>query len=161
MSSVVIIGVDPGVTGAIALLHDRGAYVHDFSDYEKSSEVVRGWIEKDRWTVKKFTIENFGSRPGKGHFGSFKLAKNLGFWIGFAVGMGMNVDLVRPQDWQRRVIGPIQGKDTKERSLKCARELMPYMHEFLKRKKDHNRADALNIAYYGKLMYQAEMRILR
>lgn len=152
------IGIDPGVSGYAALLGDGVALLYEFKNYELASTVMRKWMHD--FNVVKVTIEHFTSRPGKGHWGASKLHENLGFWIGFCYGVGMVPELVRPQEWQSRVVGPRPKteKDSKERSLGAARELFPNMADFLNRKMDHNRADALNITYYGVLMYNAEQR---
>ena len=53
-----------------------------------------------------------------------------------------------PHNWQKGLVLPSEGPDPKARSLAVARRLFPDQLDKLKRKGDHNRADALLIAEY-------------
>jgi crossover junction endodeoxyribonuclease RuvC len=58
----------------------------------------------------------------------------------------------KPREWQKGLVRPSDGKDPKERSLTVARRLFPDAE--LSRKKDHNRADALLLAWWARKQEQ-------
>lgn len=72
---------------------------------------------------------------------------------GVVEGLGYRLELVRPQTWQ-----PLVGMRQRgpEASRLRALELFPAAAPFLSRKKDHNRAAALLLAYFGHIHILSE-----
>lgn len=131
------VGIDPGKTGAIAFLSEDGtAEVFDFPD--AFSQLVK---RADR--VRRAYLEQVHAMPGQGVVSTFSFGENYGWWQGVLMALRIPFLKVRPQDWQKNLV-PKKGASDKP-SLEVARQLFPDAP--LGRKKDHNRADALLIAY--------------
>jgi crossover junction endodeoxyribonuclease RuvC len=148
-----IIGIDPGVTGALALIdNDFGAKVEDLPII---SDHALTWIDANALLRTFFKwrdgqpqpipvyIERQGPRPGQGMASAFKSGVVLGSIIAIAQAACCQVHLVSPAKW-KSVMGL---SSEKEASLDKARLLFPLIE--LERKKDHNRAEALLLAQYG------------
>ena len=131
-------GIDPGKTGAIAFMDDKGNFsqVHDFS--EASAEVKR--LATD---IQFCYLEEVHAMPKQGVVSTFTFGENFGWWKGFLTGLGIPFKTIRPQDWQKGLV-PKRGGMTDKPSLDVARQMYPEAP--LPRKKDHNRADAILIA---------------
>jgi hypothetical protein len=94
-------------------------------------------------------------RGGWGAKQNFELGGSLYMWR-TAVGVllpNAKVHEVYGQTW-KTMFGLI--KQPKSVSLAVARKLFPTLHQRLKFKKDHNRAEALLIAEYGRRMLVGE-----
>lgn len=72
-------------------------------------------------------------------------------WQGLATAAHWKVILVKPAVW-KKALG--LNKKDKDASIKKAIELFPEMESKLARKKDHDRAEALLLAYYGKKLIE-------
>ncbi len=140
------IGIDPGKTGAAALLTGKGNL--DIIDYSAPGNVADSIGE---WQSKHYValacIEKVHAMPKQGVSSSFNFGTNYGIWQGIFAAFQIPVTLVTPEKWQKEMTGKNDGADTKERALNVARRLYPGT-DFFKRKKDHNRADATLIANY-------------
>lgn len=150
-----IIGIDPGLTGAIAF-NDQ---VFDLPVMAKGKGAsrVKGQINTSALYAliedhtndgfsrlkSKVYLERVSSMPGQGVAGVFSLGDTYGCIRGVCSGMGIPIEIITPQSWKKHFK---LGKD-KEIVRAKAIELFPYAP--LARKKDHNRAEALLIAKYG------------
>ena len=140
------LGIDPGVTGAMAIIHEEGQRVEDWpGDEVAASELIRSLCLE--YHIRRAAIEDLGAGPPKGKIGFVKLSENKGIWRGILASHGIPFQLVRPQEWMKGVVPRKKGGDDKP-SLAVARRLFPNMD--LHRKSDHNRADALLIAEWVK-----------
>lgn len=142
---MIYIGVDPGLTGAVAAIWDDGfAKIRDFSDM---SALV--WLRQiDLFREPCFAyVEKVHLMKGQGISSGGKFMKATGRAIGWLEACGIPYEEITPVKWQKLVFdsGTKTG-DNKADSLAMARKLFPSMLDRLKRKKDHNRADALLIA---------------
>lgn len=143
------IGIDPGMSGAVALIPADGApVVVDFpGDVTLAVDIVRTWaVEYD---IVLAAVEYVHAMPKQGVCSVFTFGRSFGEWLGVLAAMGVSHTLVTPQEWQRGVIHASDGADPKTRSLTVARRLYPSCE--LARKRDHNRADALLIARWATL----------
>lgn len=155
----IYIGVDPGKNGAVAFYDDKkGEYsVFDVLDPD-ALDTLRAIARKK---VKKVAIVE------KVHAGGFRKDKKTGKPIkagvtssgtfmrftgrveGWLQAFGVPFHEMTKAKWWKVVAGSTaMGKTTDERktaSLDLARRLFPSMADFLKRKKDHSRAEALLI----------------
>ncbi len=142
----IYIGIDPGVTGAIAIIYAPGDMsVYDFEDGDVLSELIQ-----ISGTPCKAVIEKVSSMPGQGVSSTFKFGTNFGQWIGRLEALGIPFDFVTPQKWKKAMFDSMPKSNVKEMSRDRARRIFPQMAEFFKRKKDHNRAEALLLAAYCK-----------
>lgn len=152
-------GVDPGLTGALAVLSADGSrviYIYDMPTVTKSTG--KG-LQVDAAGLSVFLgsnlappgdlhcyIEQVSARPGQGVTGMFSLGRSVGVVEGIVVSHYWPMTFVSPGAWKRRagLIG--QPKDA---SRTRALQLYPEMASQLSRKKDCGRADAILIARFG------------
>ncbi|XP_038902489.1 Holliday junction resolvase MOC1, chloroplastic [Benincasa hispida] len=159
-----VIGVDPDVSGAVALLRTdesiSSAQVYD----SPHLQVLVGRRRRKRLDAKSIVqlLHSFNAPigtmayleqsipfPQDGKQGWWSGGFGYGLWIGVLVGLGFSVVPVPSLAWKNKF--ELSGKDTsKDDSRRIASELFPSLSPLLKRKKDHGRAEALLIAAYGK-----------
>lgn len=144
--SRVIVGVDPGVTGAIAVVENgKLVGVHDMPIYGgrvagiEFAELIR---EADPAYV---VVEDTHPMPKNGSIASFKLGLNTGICCGVVQALSHPLIRVRPMLWKKRNGLINQPKDA-ARGL--VQELYPEMAHYFKRVKDQGRADAVLIARF-------------
>lgn len=152
-----IIGIDPGASGAIAILDVRGGLVDAWD--MPTVEIKVGKAMKKRVApeviaaeLKMFApyatayIEKVAAMPGQGVSSMFAFGEAYGLVRGVLAGMGISCTTVTPAVWTKamRVAG---GKDG---SRQRAMELWPDKAALFKRVKDDGRADASLIAEWGK-----------
>lgn len=160
--------VDPGTTGSLAVLTENGSFVYDIPCYTtvrkgkrrgKSVDIKRthydelevarliDTIYKQHGAPRAVYIEQVASRPTDGVVQAFSLGSSYGFWLGLLAAHEWRVEKVTPSTWKRhfKLL-----KQEKEASRLLALEKFPSIEAMLARKKDHNRAEALLIALYGR-----------
>ncbi|WP_202922329.1 hypothetical protein [Pseudoxanthomonas koreensis] len=145
------IGIDPGLSGAIALLRNgEYAEVWDMPTMGRgtgskqqinSAEVAR--ILRECPPCPAF-IELVGAMPGQGVSSMFNFGKAAGAVMGALAALKFPVTEVTPQRWKRAF--DLIGKE-KDMARTVAQQLMPLAP--LSRKKDCGRADALLIGLCG------------
>ena len=84
--------------------------------------------------------------PHDGHVGAFKFGMTYGMIRAICMRVTPNVELVKPALW--REYFDLLGRD-KEASRMLAQRLFPDMFDKLTRKMDHQRAEAMLIAWWG------------
>lgn len=142
-----VMGVDPGATGAWALVNDGWATVHDCPMFGGIlSESGRILLRRAQPGLVCAYVEYAASRPGQGGRSIFSFGVNYGAWLGVLSYEGVRVEIVTPGVW-KKYYGLTRDKDE---SLAKALEVFPAMAKELTRKKDHGRAEALLIAEYGR-----------
>ena len=155
---MIVIGVDPGVSGAVAILDGIWLVaVHDMpvaivGKSRKRRDVLEGQLadllrphpDAVCW------IEQVGAMPGQGVSSTFLFGACYGLCRGVAAGLGLRVELVTPQAWKRH--HGLLGTD-KDAARAVASRLFPGAS--LARVKDGGRADALLIAEYGRIALPA------
>jgi hypothetical protein len=142
-----VIGVDPGTTGAIGLIHaalKTCLAVHDMPTDEKGMIDLKASIMGEHGVPDAVFVEKCASMPGQGVASTFKFGLNNGMCRLWAAEFAMRWELVSPQTWKKHH-GLIK-KDKKE-SLLLARRKWP--NAPLERVKDADKAEALLIAEYG------------
>lgn len=148
MKPKAFIGIDPGKTGAAALITGDGT--HEVLDYPSSPSLIvdtfRGWLLNHE--ISLAALEKVGARPGQGVVSMFTFGRNLGAWEGIISTFSIPFMMPTPRQWQKGIIDQKAGVDPKTRSLNTARRLFPDAE--LTRKKDHGRADALLLAFWAR-----------
>lgn len=150
-----ILGIDPGLSGAIACLDTTtgGLVVHDIPVHQvKTStrklqnninagalaELIRGF-EPD-WCG----LEKVNAMPGQGVVSMFRFGQAYGITYGIVSALNIPVVHVTPQAWQKAVRLP-KGEGA---SNIRASEIFPRYASVFARKKDHGRADAALICHF-------------
>lgn len=154
-----IIGIDPGITGAVAIMQlGFGVSIYDTpvavmkksngknkTDFlaKNMADILKGYESSDCHAF----LEQVGSMPGQGVSSTFGFGKGYGMWIGILAALNIPYSLVTPQAWKKQFM---LGKCDKDDSRIRAIELFPACSKELARKMDIGRADALLIAEYGR-----------
>lgn len=156
-----VIGIDPDVSGAVALLKpDNSVQVFD----SPHLKVPVGGRTRKRLDAKSIVqllssfdapmgttayLEQSIPYPKDGKQGWWGGGYAYGLWIGVLVASGFSVVPVPSSVWKNefKLSGKLVCKDD---SREAASAIFPSMSSLLKRKKDHGRAEALLIAAYGK-----------
>jgi crossover junction endodeoxyribonuclease RuvC len=145
-----IVGIDPGATGAVAWVTDHGHLI-EVSDLPHVAKVgllpavfatmLRGG---DREITHAF-VERVASRPGAGVAGMFNFGRDYGQILGVLAALDIPVTLVTPQVWKRSLSVPADKSAARAR----AAQLWPGLAGTFARVKDDGRAEAALIALYG------------
>lgn len=161
-----IIGIDPGVHGAVALFERqldsvRLVSVDDTPTFEVSvlKKTAKGGRARRneydvaaminlllaRGQVDLAVIENLHPMPKNGGIGNFRSGYGFGLWVMACSAFGIPLERVAPQTWKAAMLkGLPKGKKA---SLIRARELYPQAP--LELEGHDGRADALMLATYG------------
>lgn len=149
-----IAGIDPGKTGAIGIDAGPLSSVHDIplvSVHSKSlvNAVALRKLLLDEG-VDMVVIEHQGVRPKQGISSSGQTMFLYGGLLATVLTLGVPVEVVHAASWKRRV--GLLGLD-KNASIDKAVKAFPKLKDRLKRKKDHNRAEALLLARFGQTLH--------
>lgn len=154
-----ILGIDPGLTGAIAALDHNGALI-DATDLPtiligkgggsvKRQISAAGLAEHLRWVTGRIMddtlviIERVAAMPKQGASSTFSLGDTSGCIRGVVATLGLPISYVTPAQWKKHF-----GLGTDKEEAR-ARATLLYPAAELTRKKDHNRAEAILLARYG------------
>ena len=155
---MLIIGIDPGISGSICFFEDgkildvlemptmtdgkkNKKQVNGAQIYNEISTKIRG-IEKQNLRV---IIEQVSAMPGQGVTSMFNFGQSFGILKGICSAMQLPMYFVRPAKW-KKYFGLI--KSEKDASRTKAIEMFPYFSSQLSKKKDSNKADAILIASF-------------
>ena len=126
------IGVDPGWSGAIAMLDQCGGVIALRRGYRTASEFLlamdrlgldRKWIQGSRQVCG--AVERVNPNPKFGAKGNYSYGRAVGVLETWLFGVGLRYELVTPAVWQRALLKPSDGKDTKARARTVATRLWP------------------------------------
>ncbi len=153
---MIIIGIDPGITGGICILENKKIIeVYDtptMIDGKKNKRQVNGSqvtniikeeLNKDKEIV--VVVEHVNAMPGQGVTSMFNFGQSFGVIKGICSALSLPIYFVRPTKWKKH-FNLI--KTNKEASRTKAIEIYPEISSKLARKKDSNKADAILIARY-------------
>ena len=153
--SVTTVGIDPGITGAMAVLNASGELV-SLQDLPVIADRSLSWVDGDQLRTlliavgpARVIVERVGAMPGQGVASSFKFGCGFGSILGVIQVLQLPLELVTPSTWKRD-FGLSRDKHA---SLHKARLLFP--HADLGLLKHHNKAEALLLANWGYLRHSA------
>jgi len=148
-----IIGIDPGLGGALALLCNNDLEIYDMPtiqdgtkrrvDHAQLAVILDLWAKHQGITC---IIEKVASMPGNGHAGAFTFGRAAGVVIGAVAANFIPIVEVPPQVWKRKTQTPTDKDGARLR----ASEIFPRYAGQWARVKDDGRAEAALIAYYGR-----------
>ena len=153
---MIIIGIDPGVSGAICILTDgKITEIYEMPtmiDGKKNKKQVNGAeitniFQKELINEKnsKVIIEHVSAMPGQGVTSMFNFGQSFGVLKGICSAMQLPMYFVRPVKW-KKYFNLI--KTNKDASRTKVIEIFPYISSKISRKKDSNKADSILIAKY-------------
>ena len=151
-----IIGIDPGLNGAIAVLQENK--VKEIFDVPvmpegkknkrqlNSAQLVKLLkdIISDREEVVVI-VENVSAMPGQGVTSMFNFGQTFGAIKGICAALGLPIFFVRPAKWKKHFDLINSSKDA---SRTKAIEMYPSLSDQLSKKKDVNKSDAILIARF-------------
>jgi len=161
-----ILGIDPGITGAYAVLTKKKKIIKVcklFSSFQEVLEDISPYLEKLTACVEKVS-----AMPNQGVKSTATFMKNAGAWEGFLAALEIPYTFAVPQTWQKAVLDTQPPKkqivttDAKKRrkeeaANKRLRKLhitsfvlrhLPKSKKYFTLKKDQDKADAICIALY-------------
>jgi crossover junction endodeoxyribonuclease RuvC len=154
----VYIGIDPGLTGAVAAIYQGGYQVWDAPTLETKTrrypcvELMASLIESIRGEFDEAVaaVERAQSAPQQGIASTFNYGVGYGMWLGVLAASNVKTLKPRPQEWMAWVFSDhgTPNLDKKERSRRRAIQLFPEADLDLKR--HHGRAEALLIAEWSR-----------
>ena len=159
-----IIGIDPGLSGAIAVLENNK--VLNLFDMPVMSEgkknkrqlnsahlvnLIKENINLDEEV--SVVVEQVNAMPGQGVTSMFNFGQSFGILKGICSAMHLPVYYVRPAKWKKYFNFINSEKDA---SRTRAIEIFPYFSSQLSKKKDSNKADAILIASFYYETYKIE-----
>ena len=163
---MLIIGIDPGISGSICFFEDGKILdvleMPTMTDGKKNKKQVNGaqiyneisskimGIERQNLRV---IIEQVSAMPGQGVTSMFNFGQSFGILKGICSAMQLPMYFVRPAKW-KKYFGLI--KSEKDASRTKAIEMFPYFSSQLSKKKDSNKADAILIASFYYETYKLE-----
>ena len=163
---MLIIGIDPGISGAICFFEN--GEVKDVIDMptmtegKKNKRQVNGaqiYNEISRKVKKmekhnvRIIIEQVSAMPGQGVTSMFNFGQSFGILKGICSSMQLPMYFVRPAKW-KKYFNLINSQ--KDASRTKAIQIFPYFSSQLSRKKDSNKADAILIASFFYETYKDE-----
>ena len=153
---MIIIGIDPGVSGAICILTDgKITEIYDMPtmiDGKKNKKQVNGAeitniINKELVNEKDINvvIEHVSAMPGQGVTSMFNFGQSFGVLKGICAALKLPVHFIRPVKWKKHFNLINTEKDASRTKVI---EVFPYISSKISKKKDANKADAILIARF-------------
>ena len=163
---MLIIGIDPGITGSICFFEDgkiidvvempnmaegkkNKRQVNGAQIYQEIYKRIKNLEKKDI----KVVIEQVAAMPGQGVTSMFNFGQSFGVLKGICAAMQIPMYFVRPAKW-KKYFNLINSE--KDASRTKAIEIFPHFSAQLSRKKDSNKADAILISSFFYETYKSE-----
>ncbi len=153
---MLIIGIDPGLKGAVAFLK-KGKIINLFempimSEGKKNknqlnnAQLVKIMRENiDDFSLTSVVVEKVNAMPGQGVTSMFNFGQTFGAIKGICAALGLPIFFVTPSKWKKHFDLINSSKDA---SRTKAIEMYPLLSDQLSKKKDVNKSDAILIARY-------------
>lgn len=151
-----IIGIDPGYTGAISFLWgvDNNLAIHDMPicqyngrkvvDGSKLAALLQRMVPEILGATG--VIEDVHAMPEQGVTSTFRFGYGAGVVRGVLDALGIPVLMVKPGVWKMA----LNLSSDKKQSLALAKTVFPLYEHYFRRQKDDGRAEAALIAYHAK-----------
>ena len=151
-----VVGIDPGLSGALCFVHAYELEVlalYDMPTYSKPgvtkkkvnlpqlAKLLTSYADKTGMAV----VEEPGAMPNQGLSSTFKFGVSCGQIQGCVAASGVDMLLAKPQVWKPS-LGIGKGKDS---AIQRARIEFPELDQYLTRKMDHDRAEAALLTLYA------------
>tara|TARA_B100001248_G_C27387108_1_gene460269 strand:- start:247 stop:741 length:495 start_codon:yes stop_codon:yes gene_type:complete len=152
-----IIGIDPGLSGAIAILENKK--VLKFFDMPVMSEgkknkrqlnsaqlvnILRENINSNNEEIS-VVVEQVNAMPGQGVTSMFNFGQTFGAIKGVCAALSLPIYFVRPSKWKKHFELINSSKDASRTKVI---EMYPHLSYQLSKKKDVNKSDAILIARF-------------
>ena len=167
---MIIVGVDPGQKGGLAIMKDGACTGHPMPLAGKEvdaravtdllmreHEMVRDEVANQHFYVSPadnilVVVEKVHAMPKQGVSSTFKFGLNYGRILGAIEALGLRYELVTPQAWKKAILaGTDKGKTA---AVEFVHRRYPSVNLMPGRMRTHHDgiADAVCLAEYGRLM---------
>ncbi len=151
-----IIGIDPGLSGAIAILENNQVInifeIPVMSEGKKNKRQLNSalLVSLLRENINKseevaVVVEQVNAMPGQGVTSMFNFGQTFGAIKGICAALDLPIFFVRPSKWKKHFELINSSKDS---SRTKAIEMYPKLSNQLAKKKDVNKSDAILIARF-------------
>src|SRR3990172_8095817 len=114
-----VVGIDPGLGGAVAVLPDALVFDTPVGVIGRGKSNKRDYIEAAMADLLRpyadggaiVVIEQQQAFPGQGRSSTFSTGKGYGTWLGILAGLQLPYEIVHPSVWKRAMMGGASGKD--------------------------------------------------
>ncbi|RPG12676.1 MAG: crossover junction endodeoxyribonuclease [Pelagibacteraceae bacterium TMED232] len=164
---MLIIGIDPGISGSICFFEDGKIIdvveMPTMTEGKKNKRQVNGSqifneisqrIHKSENHEIRVIIEQVSAMPGQGVTSMFNFGQSFGILKGICSSMQLPMYFVRPAKW-KKYFNLINSQ--KDASRTKAIEIFPYFSRQLSKKKDSNKADAILISSFYYETYKKDV----
>ena len=151
-----IIGIDPGLSGAIAVLHNKKVInMYDMpvmAEGKKNKRqlnssqlvnIIKENINEDEDTI--VVVEQVNAMPGQGVTSMFNFGQTFGAIKGVCAALKLPIFFVRPSKWKKHFELINSSKDASRTKVI---EMYPTLSSQLAKKRDVNKSDAVLIAKF-------------
>ena len=145
-----ILGIDPGMTGAMSIIDEHGNFMvcEDLAGTDGRLNVAEAvnWIEQYHsgpFPISMAVIENVGSMPKQGVSTTFKFGRAAGTCEGMVQTLRLPMDLITPAKWKQQMK---MAKKDKDYPRQWCQKRWPKVDAFDLKGKGQARADATCIA---------------
>jgi crossover junction endodeoxyribonuclease RuvC len=141
-----ILGIDPGKSGALAVIHPERRAVKSYRFDSLSEQDIYSLILGYSLDGCRAFLEKVHAMPGQGVTSMFTFGTGYGFLRGVLTAIGIPFEDVPPQTWQKKLGlgGKYDSKPDRKKAHRAhAQQLFPQLKITL------DDADALLIAEYG------------
>lgn len=155
MTAKFICGVDPGLSGCIALYNPNVVHVYDAPTLEITvngkkrrrldMHAVARFFDMHASSIIKAVVEDPDTMPGQGVVSSGSFMKVCGAMQMAVISAGLVIELVKPARW-KGAMGLTADKDA---TRLRASQLLPQWAHLWARAKDDGRAESVLLAIYG------------
>ena len=151
-----IIGIDPGLSGAIAILEDKEVFsVFDMPVMAEGKKNKRQLNSAQLVNIIKENLKNddevaviveqVNAMPGQGVTSMFNFGQTFGAIKGVCAALKLPIFFVRPSKWKKHFELINSSKDSSRTKVI---EMYPKLSNQLSKKKDVNKSDAILIARF-------------
>lgn len=112
------VGVDPGQSGALAVIYDGGVAVQPYDEREYA--LLLRTFKNSGYKIHA-VVEHVGAMPKQGVASTFKFGTNFGLIQGMMHALDIPFELVRPQKWKKE----FSCTSDKNTSIAVAQRLFP------------------------------------
>ena len=151
-----IIGIDPGLSGAIAVMHDKKVInLYDMpvmAEGKKNKRqlnssqlvnIIKENINEGEETI--VVVEQVNAMPGQGVTSMFNFGQTFGAIKGVCAALKLPIFFVRPSKWKKHFELINSSKDASRTKVI---EMYPTLSGQLAKKRDVNKSDAVLIAKF-------------
>ena len=151
-----IIGIDPGLSGAIAVMHDKKVInLYDMpvmAEGKKNKRqlnssqlvnIIKENINEDEDAI--VVVEQVNAMPGQGVTSMFNFGQTFGAIKGVCAALKLPIFFVRPSKWKKHFELINSSKDASRTKVI---EMYPTLSGQLAKKRDVNKSDAILIAKF-------------